>query len=193
SLRRPAQRVGDEMERVWRGSGRRRGAMNRTALSESVRRGWSEQNLTRELEQALSSSASRVDQKSGTELEQAGAQAGDVYGDQLEQSLEETSVSLSSRLGSLAKTAGLAAGAMAGVGIAAVGQQAFQAATGLQRVEAALSGMYGSAEKTEYMMEQLQEQFSASAVGSADVFARVAQSLAGVGSSGDEAVGIMKE
>lgn len=178
ALRGPAERVGSEMERQWRRSGQRGGAAYSAALREAVRR---------------SKVSGGADSVSYSGWRQAGAEAGQAYTSGLEQALDsEIGPSFGQRMAGVAKTASLAAGAVAGIGFASVGREAFSAATGLQRVEAALSGMYGSAEKTEYMMSQLRNQFSESSVGTVDMFAQVAQSLAWVGSSGDEAITIMK-
>lgn len=177
ALRRPAEQLGRDMEQQLGRAGDEAGQAYTDRLSDSLRRsvdGVSPGDL-----------GADVARDAAEEMGSAGEAAGAAYGSSL-------SRSLGASLAGVAKTAALAGSAIAAVGVAQLGRSAFTTATNLQRVEAALVGMYGSADKAESMIARIQDTFADSSVGTVDVFARVAQSLAWVGSSGDQAITIMQ-
>lgn len=177
ALRQPAEQLGRDMEQQLGRAGGEAGQAYTDRLSDSLRR-----SVDGVSPGDLGADAAR---DAAEEMGSAGEAAGAAYGSSL-------SRSLGASLAGVAKTAALAGSAIAAVGVAQLGRSAFTTATNLQRVEAALVGMYGSADKAESMIARIQDTFADSSVGTADVFARVAQSLAWVGSSGDQAITIMQ-
>lgn len=140
----------------------------------------------------VSSVASRAMDRIGPTVSRAASSMRDSFVNMAEQG----GGAISQRLGgALRQVRDLAGGAaMVGVtaGVAALGTQAVKAASNLQTTEAALTGMYGSADQAAGMIDRLKQEFGDSAVAGVDAFADVTQQLAWAGAEGDRAVGIME-